>query len=420
MLLIKNVVTLDGFNCHIQIENGLITKVSEDFDPGFSGEVLEGNGMVVTTPFWNMHTHAGMTLLRGHGEGHSLMNWLEKYIWPAEANLTEELVYHGTKLACLEMIKSGTLGFMDMYWHPRGAVKAVDEMGMRAVICPVVFDNFDEDTSKACRERVVKELKEITDHKNKKITAGVAPHAIYTVSAELLQWSYNLTDGKLPYHIHLSESEFEVNSSVENHGVRPVEYLEGLGVLGQNTFAAHSCWLNKEEMNTYGRLGVKAVTCPVSNLKLAGGKICPVVDLEESGVDVFIGTDGCASNNNLDMFEEMKFTALLQKHAKVDPTVLSSADVLAMASEKAASSLGLDYGIEVGCVADLILLDTKVAAGTPCLDLKSNLVYALNGSIVNTAICGGQVLMQNCIVEAENEIIAQAEAAAKEILNIKQ
>ncbi len=419
MLLIKNVVTLDGSHCNIQIEDGLISKVSKDFDANFIGEVIEGHGMVVTTPFWNMHTHAGMTLLRGHGEGHGLMNWLENYIWPAEANLTEELVYHGTKLACLEMIKSGTLGFMDMYWHPAGAVKAVDEMGMRAVICPVVFDNFDPATSEACRDRVEKELKKITNHPNEKIMGGVAPHAIYTVSAELLQWSYNLTGGTLPYHIHLSETEFEVNSSVESHGVRPVAYLEKLGVLGQNTFAAHSCWLNTEEVATYGRLGVKAVTCPVSNLKLAGGQICPVVDLEDAGVDVFIGTDGCASNNNLDMFEEMKFTALLQKHQKVDPTVLSSARVLAMASEQAASSLGLDYGIEVGCAADLILLDTKVAAGTPCLDLKSNLVYALNGSIVNTAICGGQVLMRNGIVEGEKEILANAEAAAKEILKIK-
>ena len=420
MILIKNVRTLSGEIINVYLSGSQISKVTPFQEVSdFKGTVLEGDGKVITTPFWNMHTHAGMTLLRGYGEGTALMDWLENYIWPAESNLTEEMVYHGTKLACLEMIKSGTVGFMDMYWHPKGAARAVNEMGMRAVIGAVVFDNQDPALMKPCQERVLQEIEAIRSFNSELIKPAIAPHAIYTVSSELLQWAYNLADGNMPYHIHLSETEFEVNQCLEAHGVRPTEYLEKLGVLGRNTYAAHSCWLSSNEMDIYAKYGVKAVTNPVSNLKLASGKICPIVDLQATGVEVFIGTDGCASNNNLDMFEEMKFTALLQKHAVVDPTVLTPKEVLDMASVQPAKAMGLNYGIEEGCVADLMLLDINVPAGVPFTDLASNLVYSLNGSIVDSLICDGKIVMKNRQIENEKQILKNAQDAANEILKQK-
>ena len=417
MILIKNVRTLDGEAINVYLSGSKITKVTpfEEVD-SFDGTILEGDGKVVTTPFWNMHTHAGMTLLRGYGEGTKLMDWLENYIWPAESNLTEEMVYHGTKLACLEMIKSGTVGFMDMYWHPKGAAKAVDEMGLRAVIGAVVFDNQDTSLTKSCQERVLGEIEAIRSFKSDRINPAVAPHAIYTVSSELLKWAYELADGVMPYHIHLSETEFEVNQCLEVHGVTPTEYLEKIGVLGKNTYAAHSCWLSSNEIDIYAKYGVKAVTNPVSNLKLASGKICPIVDLQAAGVDVFIGTDGCASNNNLDMFEEMKFTSLLQKHSCVDPTVLTAKKVLDMASIQPAKAMGLDYGVKAGCVADLMLLDLNVPAGIPTTDLSSNLVYSLNGSIVDSLICNGKIIMKDRQIPNEQQILENAQNAADKIL----
>ena len=420
MILIKNVRTLDGEAINVYLEGSTISRITPvEVVDSFDGTVLDGAGKFITTPFWNMHTHAGMTLLRGYGEGTKLMDWLENYIWPAESNLTEDLVYHGTKLACLEMIKSGTVGFMDMYWHPKGAAKAVDEMGIRAVIGAVVFDNCDPTLVKSCQERVLEEIESIRGFNSGRIKPSVAPHAIYTVSSTLLQWAYQLADGTMPYHIHLSETEFEVNQCLENHGMRPTEYLESLGVLGNNTYAAHSCCLSSNEIEIYAKHGVKAVTNPVSNLKLASGKICPIVDLQTSGVEVFIGTDGCSSNNNLDLFEEMKFTALLQKHSCVDPTVLSPKEVLNMASKQPAKAMGLDYGVEVGCVADLMLLDFNVPAGVPFTDLASNLVYSLNGSIVDSLICDGKIVMRNRQIPNEKQILKNAQDAADKILKLK-
>jgi 5-methylthioadenosine/S-adenosylhomocysteine deaminase len=420
MILVKGATTLDGQRVNVYLSDSKISRVTvfEEVNH-FDGTTIEASGLVVTTPLWNMHTHAGMTLLRGYGEGTKLMDWLENYIWPAERHLTEELVYHGTRLACLEMIKSGTVGFMDMYWYPSGAARAVDEMGMRAVIGAVVFDNQDASLTKACQERVSKELKEVRQIESPRIKCSVAPHAIYTVSGELLQWAYELTEGVMPYHIHLSETEHEVNQCLETHGMRPTEYLASLGVLGNNTYAAHSCWLSPEEVSLYGKFGVKAVTNPVSNLKLANGKICPVKELQSAGVEVLIGTDGCASNNNLDLFEEMKFTSLLQKHCSEDPTVLPPKEVWEMGSRRPAKVMGLDYGIFAGATADLMLLDLKVPSAVPATDLTSHLVYSLNGSIVDTLICDGKILMKHRQVPHENEILEQAQKAANQILNKK-
>jgi len=420
MILIQNVRKLNGEAINVYLSGSKISKVTAFEEvTDFDGTVLDGAGKFITTPFWNMHTHAGMTLLRGYGEGKKLMDWLENYIWPAESNLTEEMVYHGTKLACLEMIKSGTVGFMDMYWYPKGAAKAVDEMGIRAVIGAVVFDNQDSNLTKSCQDRVLQEIEEIQYFNSDRIKPAVAPHAIYTVSSELLKWAYDLADGIMPYHIHLSETEFEVTQCLEAHGLRPTEYLEKLGVLGNNTYAAHSCWLSSNEMEIYAKYGVKAIANSVSNLKLASGKICPIVDLQSAGVEVFIGTDGCASNNNLDLFEEMKFTALLQKHKCGDPTVLSPKEVLDMVSVQPARAMGLDYGVKAGCVADLMLLDLNVPAGVPFTDLASNLVYSLNGSIVDALICNGKIVMKNRQVENEKQILLDAQNAANKILKQK-
>ncbi len=423
-MIIKNARLLDGAIVHIVVKNCKITEVARLGEESFDriatttcGEVkiIDAAGKMALPPLWNMHTHAGMTLFRGYGEDLRLMDWLQNYIWPAEAKLNDELVYHGTRLACLEMIKSGTVGFMDMYWHTGGALMAVQEMGMRAVLCPAIFDNFDRAERGRAKDRVQRELSAMAGA-GPKIIPGVGPHAVYTVSPELLKWSFKLADGKMSYHIHVSETEFEVDKCVDRYGMRPVEYLDSLGVLGNNVFAAHSCWLQENEMEIYAKRGVKAVTNPVSNLKLASGAICPVRDLRAAGVDVLIGTDGCSSNNNLDMFEEMKFTAVLQKHLHLDPTALTASEVLDMASKNPAGTLGLDYGIKVGADADIMLVDTNIAQAVPMTDPISNLVYSMNGSCVDTMICAGDILMQNRKVPGEEAILKEAQIAAVKLL----
>ncbi|RLA96359.1 MAG: amidohydrolase, partial [Deltaproteobacteria bacterium] len=318
-ILIKGAL-VNGERKDILIEGNRIERIA----PEISGahEVIEAEGLLAVPSFVNGHTHAAMTLLRGYADDMPLRRWLQEKIWPIEARMTEEDVYWGTKLACLEMIKTGTTFFNDMYWHWRGVARAVEEMGIRAAVSAVFIDLFDPSKTRE-QIRLNERLLEESSSFSSRVIFTLGPHAIYTVSEEGLKWCARFAEENgLLVHIHLSETEEEVQYCLKEHGVRPVRYLERIGLLGPEVVAAHCVWLDEEEMEILRDHEVKVVHNPVSNMKLAVGDVFPYRELRERGITLSLGTDGPSSNNNLDLLESVKFAALLQKHHLRDPEAL--------------------------------------------------------------------------------------------------
>ncbi len=380
-----------------------------------AAQIIDGTNKAVIPSFNNAHTHASMNLLRGYADDLSLYEWLEKKIWPLEANLTEEDVYWGTRLACLEMIKSGTTFFNDMYWYFHGTARAVADSGLRATVSAVFIDRDDPSKSQEqirTNEKLFEESKEYGD----RLMFALGPHAIYTVSKHSLQWAKEYADKHdLLIHTHLAETEKEVQDCLKQHGKRPVEYLADLGLLGPNLLAAHVIWVTDKEINLLEKHDVKVVYCPTSNMKLSSG-IFPYTRMRDAGVTIALGTDSCAANNNLDMLEEMKIAALLQKLNDHDPTTLPADDAFALATTKAAAVFGLNCGeIAVGKLADLLLVDLEHVSLVPNHNLVTNLVYSSHGSCIDTTICDGKILMQGGVVEGEEEVFREARARARSL-----
>ena len=253
---------------------------------------------------------------------------------------------------------------------------------------------------------------------NPKIQPGVGPHAVYTVSEEGLRWCAGLSAGEgIPLQIHLAETEQEISGAVHQHGRRPVQILDDCGILNPRTIAAHCCWLDRAECALLGTRGVHVSHNPASNMKLAVGAVMPYPWLHDAGVNVALGTDGCASNNNLDLFEEMKLAALLQKFSRGSQTLLPASEALSMAMSAGARALGLGNGtIEAGEPADIILVDCTAVCNTPLHNPASNLVYSCSGSAVRTVICQGEILMQDRFIPWEEEVIRGASAAAADLV----
>ncbi len=410
-ILIKG-ASLNRVTKDIYIEENVIKTVQDSIDL-HADTILSGAGKAVIPSFINGHTHAAMTLLRGYADDMHLQEWLEKKIWVLEAKMTEEDIYWGAKLACLEMIKTGTTFFNDMYWFWKGTARAVEEMGIRAAISAVFIDFFSQEKAneqKALNEELFKESKGFSE----RIHFTLGPHAIYTVSEESLRWAADFSrKNDLLLHIHLSETKKEVDDCIQTHGVAPVEYLERIGFLGPNVIACHGVWLSQEEIETMKRYDVKVVHNPVSNMKLSVGGTFPYERLRKAGITTCLGTDGCSSNNNLDMLETIKFASLLQKHHRGDSTALPAREAFELATIQGAKAFGLDCGtIEVGSLADIALVDLKRPELTPHFDLHSDLAYAANGSCIDTLICDGKVLMRERTVEGEEDILEGARQAA--------
>lgn len=416
-LLIKNVL-VEGKTTDIYVdETGTIAEIGEAISRSRRKEAditIDGNGDLALPGMVNTHTHAAMTLLRGYADDMPLQAWLSEKIWPLEAHLTGDDVYWGTKLACLEMIKSGTVAFNDMYFFMEDAARAVDEMGLCAMLSYGFIDLFSEEKREAeCRatERLVKAL---SGMRNPRIKAAVGPHAVYTVSPEGLRWLAEFSENEeIGIHIHLSETEKEVTDSVSQWKKKPVAILDECGILTPRTVAAHCCWLDRAECQILAKKGVHVSHNPASNMKLATGRAMPYHWLKEAGVSVTLGTDGCASNNNLDLFEEMKTAALLQKHAWNSQTLLPAEEALAMATAAGARALGFGTGtLAVGEPAHIILVDSRAVCNTPLHNPASNLVYSCQGSAVKTTIVQGRVLMRDRVVPGEEEILKGATRAA--------
>ena len=414
-ILIKG-ATLNGRKKDILIQGNTVQMIADSI--GAPAETqISGDGKAAIPSFINGHTHAAMTLLRGYADDMHLQDWLEKKIWVAEAQMTEEDIYCGARLACLEMIKTGTTFFNDMYWFWKGTARAVLDMGIRAAISAVFIDFFDRKKAEEQIE-INMGLFEESGKFGDRITFTLGPHAIYTVSEESLKWAAHFARANgLLIHTHLSETREEVEDCIRKHGIRPAEYLEKIGFLGPNVIACHAVYLNQKEILLLKKHDVKVVHNPISNMKLAVGKAFPYARLKTAGITISLGTDGCSSNNNLDMLESMKFASLLQKYHCRDTTVLPAREAFQMATINGAQAFGLNCGeIKEGALADLALIDLQRPELTPHFDLHSDLAYSGNGACVDTLICDGKVLMANRRVKDEETILEEARRRAFDLI----
>ena len=413
-ILIKGVLLNDAVK-DVYIEKNEIRHIGTDLQVQ-ADQVIDGKRKALIPGFVNAHTHAAMTLFRGFGDDMALMPWLEQKIWPNEDKLTYEDMYWGTKLACLEMIKSGTTTFSDMYHQYEATADAVEEMGMRALVAGACFDGFNLKLAERCKRENEKLMAEVVGNYSDRIRYAAGPHAIYTVSGELLKWIHSFTaEHDAPVHLHLAETEGEVQDSVKKFGLTPVRYLNKLGVLSPRLIIAHGIYVDDDEIRMLADHDVKVVHNPASNMKLASGIRFKFCEMRKAGVTVALGTDGCSSSNNLDMVEAMKLASLLGKAWRKDPEAIPAGEIFKAATEAGASAIGLKAGrIAEGYLADLCLVDLNIPAFTPNHNFVSNLVYAANGSCIDTVICDGKILMQDKKVPGEEEILERtAELAYK-------
>jgi 5-methylthioadenosine/S-adenosylhomocysteine deaminase len=384
-------------------------------------ETIDGRGQIVMPGLVNTHGHAPMVLFRGLGSDLNLMDWLQQYIFPAEAKaVTPAFVRTGTQLAALEMIRSGTTTFADMYYFEEEVARAASEAGLRGVLGQTII-KFPVADAKTPDEGLARTERFLTQWKGHAlITPAVAPHALYTLEASTLKACRALADKhQVPLLIHLAETRAEIDAALTLAQSTPTQYLRGVGVWGPRTLAAHGVWVSPEDMAVLKAAGVAVSHNPESNMKLASGT-APVVDYLAAGVTVGLGTDGAASNNDLDMFEAMRFAAFLQKHARNDPRALPATAVLDMATRDGAAALGLGAQIgslEVGKRADVILVDTRGPRQTPMFDPVAHLVYSAHGDDVTTTIVNGKVLMRDRKVLTLNEaaVLVAARAAAETV-----
>ena len=381
-------------------------------------ETLDAGGQIVLPGLINTHTHAPMVLYRGLADDMALMEWLQKYIFPAEAKtVTAEFVRAGTRLAALEMIQSGTTTFTDMYYFEEEIARTTKAAGLRGVLGQTViqFPVADAKTPAEALTRTEAFLKEFAS--DELIVPAIAPHSMYTLDRATLKAVRALADQySAPVLIHLAETADESKTSMARHKMSPTRYLESIGFWGPKTLAAHAVWLDQADIRILARRKIPVSHNPESNMKLASG-IAKVPALRREGVTVGLGTDGAASNNDLDMFEAMRQAAFLHKLATNDPRTVPAKTALEMATIEGARALGMDQqigSIEPGKRADLILVTVAGARQTPMYDPLSHLVYVARGDDVTTTIVNGRVLMRDRKVLTLNEadVIKEANAVA--------
>lgn len=381
--------------------------------------MIDAKGSVVMPGLVNTHTHAAMTLFRGYADDLQLAEWLQGHIWPAEAQLKAEDVYKGSLLACLEMIKSGTTSFADMYFFMDETAKAVEASGLRASLSHGLIELWNEEKGETDLKEGRRFVRAWQGAANGRIKTMYGPHAPNTCSDEYLaKVKEEARKDGAGIHIHVLETEAELLAMKERYGKCSVHMLDDIGFFGPDVLAAHCVWLSDGDIEVLREKGVNVSHNPISNMKLASG-IAPVHKMLERGVNVSLGTDGCASNNNLDLFEEMKTAALLHKLSTGNPTALPARQVLKMATVNGAKALGTETGmLKAGMKADLIIVDMKKPHLTPCFDVPSHLVYSAGGSDVRTTIVDGKILMDDyrVLVLDEQKVIEEARKAAEELV----
>lgn len=431
-ILIKNglIVTVDK---HLMIiEDGAIaindgsivdidlTKVIEQkYD---SDKIINASSKIVMPGFINAHTHAGMTYFRGLADDLSLDKWLNNYIWPSEAKfLSEEFIYNSVLHSAAEMVKNGIVLFNDMYFFGKQCGEAASKVGMRAIIGEVVLDFPVANCTnpKQIIDYSVKQHKEFEN--NELIDYAIAPHSIYACCKETLKLSAETArENNMLLHIHISETEKEVENCIKQNGKPPIEYLNEIGFLGEDNIGAHGIWVSDNEMKLLCEKGVSISIITESDLKLASG-FAPMKRYLENGINVCLGTDGVASNNNLSILEEMDFTAKLHKAYNQDPTFLPAIEVVKMGTINSAKALKKDSEIgslEIGKKADIILIDKNQLDAVPMYNVYSHLVYTISSEHVKDVIINGKIVMENreLVNIDEDELIDRAKFYRKKIL----
>ncbi len=397
MILIKNINVIPMYeeglvleNVNIYIEEGKIKEISnKEYE---ADKVIDGTGKLAIPGLINTHTHVGMSLFRNHGNDLALYDWLTKAIFPLEAKLTADDVYYGSMLNMVEMIKSGCTRFVDMYMYEDGVAQAAEEIGMGAVIATGFVDANDFNEASDLVREAVKKYKD-----SSLIDVAVAPHAIYTVSRDNLEKLTGLSsDLDTLMHIHVSETEKEILDSMNEYKMSPVKYLNEIGLFDRPTIAAHCVHVDDEDMNILKEKEVSVAHNASSNLKLASG-FAPVAKMEDLDINVTIGTDGSASNNNINMIEEIHLASLLAKGVSKNPKALDAYTSLKLATVNGAKAIRrIDLGkIAEGYTADIAIYDLDGIHMSPINDLISSVVYSLQGSDCNTVIIDGKVVMED-------------------------
>jgi 5-methylthioadenosine/S-adenosylhomocysteine deaminase len=397
---------------------GARQEIESRYEPA---RTIDAQGKIVMPGLINSHAHAAMSLFRGLADDLSLDDWLRKYIFPAEArNVTEDFAAWGTKLSLLEMLRGGITTYADMYYFEDAVARVTKEAGMRGVLGETIID-FPAPDNKTL-DQAYAYTQKFVDHwrGDPLIIAAVAPHSIYTCSEKTLEDSAALArKNGAPILIHIAEAPFELEQSRAKHGLTPVAYLGKIGVLGPDVLGAHCIAVNSADIAMLAHFGVGCSHNPSSNMKTAAG-VMPVVEMLAAGVPVGLATDGAASNNNQDLFEEMDLAAKLQKISRMDPRALPAAQVVEMATIGGARALHLEKRIgslEAGKQADLIVVDTSAPHATPMYNFYSELVFALKATDVRTVVIAGRVIMdeRKMLTLNEDEILQKAREYQKRI-----
>ncbi|WP_239614228.1 amidohydrolase [Cohnella mopanensis] len=423
-LLIKNgnFVTMDEqlpqFQGWMAIEGNRIAALGQGAAPehevAIATELMDGSGLLFMPGLVNTHGHAAMSLLRGLADDLALQDWLQNHMWPTEAKFTGDDVYWGSSLAAAEMIKSGTTSFVDMYDHMHRVAEVVEQSGLRASLTRGVIGLCPEDVQNAKLAEAIQFAKDWHGAADGRISVMISPHAPYTCPPDyILKFVEAAHDLDLPMHTHMSETLAEVEQNVRDYGYRPVEHLDRLGMFSRPTLVAHAVHLTDEEIALLAERKVAVSHNPVSNLKLASG-VARVPDLLKAGVTVALGTDSAASNNNLDLFQEISMAALLHKGVSGDPTVIPANEALRMGTVYGAQAIGLGGvtgQLKAGMKADFIALSIAKPHYVPHTDYISHLAYASRGSdVAHVWVDGKQLLKDGQLLTLDEEkILAEAE-----------
>jgi 5-methylthioadenosine/S-adenosylhomocysteine deaminase len=393
------------FTGSVAIRGNRIVMVADESQPDYRRRIeeyrsavgnvkeIDGSGKLLMPGLINTHTHAAMTLMRNMADDLPLMKWLHERVWPFESRLSPEQIAAGARLGMAEMILSGTTTFVDMYWHESAVAQAAQEMGIRAVLCPSFIDGprmeqFEQDMAQTLAIAATCE----------RLSVRPAPHAAYSCSSENLRRAAALArEHNLGLTIHLSETLDEQRIIREKYGRTPTEYLRDLGMFEVPTIAAHCVHVTESDIEILRSQGVTVAHNPQSNMKLASGA-APIARMVDAGVNVTIGTDGPSSNNDLDMWDEMRTASLLGKLTAADPAALPAYRILQMATVNAARALGMEGNLGVideGAFADLIILDTRKPHWRPMHDPVAALVYSAKSSDVHTVIINGRIVVSS-------------------------
>jgi 5-methylthioadenosine/S-adenosylhomocysteine deaminase len=387
-------------------------RIAELGDTAAGDETLDASGCLVVPGLVNPHCHVAMTLLRGYADDKPLDAWLREDIWPVEAALETGDIVAGTRLGAVELLKNGVTAVGDMYFEMRAVADVLAEAGLRARIGHgIITVGKDDADARADFEEGFGVARELDGAGDGRIRTALMPHSLTTVDAELLEeFLPRVRAADVPIHYHANETRDEVDPIVGDHGMRPLEYADDLGMLEPGDFIAHGVHVDRTEIELLAERGVGVAHCPASNMKLASG-IAPVQSMLDAGVTVGIGTDGAASNNDLDVFDELRDAAMIGKLGADDASAVAAPDVVRAATEGGAALLGFDAGrIETGALADLAVLDLEKPHLTPDHDPVSHLAYAVRGSDVEHTIVGGEVVVRNREIRTLDESAVRREA----------